>query len=185
MIWKITKTLAWLSFLVFLGSGSYFFTVGEHDSYLCRSARWSKLTAPVLPIPQGFCGVIDPSDPRNMPPPVQKETADMSIYFKRKSARGQYPYKQTIIIRENCVFEPNPAPKLKGHTTITYVNEDTVPHAIEGEQPEGVNAAFGKFHSPPIEPGGKYVMVMNHAGDFVYRCSDMPEAKGTFSVYEW
>jgi plastocyanin len=184
MFLRLISVLLWVSLLAAVGAGSYFFFVGENNSYMCRSVRWVKDTEPITPIPIGFCGSVDPRDPRNLPPPVRPMTADASVYFKRNSNYGEYPYKQTILIKAGCVFDP-PAPQMKSNTTVTWLNQDDRPHAIASDTSTGLADVSGAFRSPPIPPQGKYVMFVNQAGSFTYRCADKPEAKGTFSVVQW
>jgi plastocyanin len=184
MFWKILKGMAGLSVLACALASGYLFVVGDESSYLCSSARYIKETAPIAPIPIGFCGAVDPVDPRNLPPPVVAKSADNSIYFKRTTAYGEHPYKETIEINPGCQFDPV-GETYKSNTHLTFVNNDQRPHTIVAERPANANVAFANFHSPEIAPGEEYKLFINQVGDFTYYCQDQPGGRGTFVVIEW
>lgn len=184
MFFKIVKLLGWFAFVVALSAGTYLFWAGGRDSYMCRTTRAVSMFAPVLPIPIGFCGVVDHSDPRNLPPPTKPPSIEESTYFKRESAYGEHPYKETITIGPNCMFTPV-GQRYKSNTHLTFFNEDTVPHAIQAERGVGTPVAFADFISPPIQPGAKYKLFVNQVGTFRFHCQGRPDAQGSFEVYQW
>jgi hypothetical protein len=184
MFSKLIKLLGWLAFVVALSAGTYLFWIGGRDSYMCRSTRVVSEYAPVLPIPIGFCGVVDHSDPRNLPPPEKPAAIEETVYFSRESAYGEHPYKEQITIGPGCTFSPI-GQRYKSNTHLTFVNEDVLPHAIQADRGPDTPVAFADFLSPPIQPGAKYKLFVNQVGTFRFRCQDKPESKGHFEVYEW
>ena len=180
MFSKIIKGLFWISFLVALVAGGYLFMMSGTDSYFCRSARWIKNMAPVIPIPSGFCGVTEPIEPESIPPVLLK-AADMDRVFRQDPVYDKFKKQQTINISSGCIFDPL-APEIDSETHIIWINLDDKPHAIVAEEPEDENIMNFSFSSPLIVPGGQYKLFINQVGSYVYYCSDRPESKGEFTV---
>lgn len=81
------------------------------------------------------------------------------------------PTKVNVAIR-NYAFSPSTLTVKKG-TTVTWINDDSVPHSIMG----------GAFKSANLNNGGSYSFVFNEAGEYSYNCGVHPSTmKGKIIV---
>ena len=94
-------------------------------------------------------------------------------------------------------FSPNAVEVTKG-TTVTWTNEDTVPHTVttgiapptfpplpSGASPTpfpSLNSGDGKVNSGRIEPRRTFSFTFNEAGTFNYFCSVHPAMKAAITV---
>ncbi len=81
----------------------------------------------------------------------------------------------TITIR-NFAFDPS-ALTVKTGTTVTWVNNDSPPHAIASDA--GSPAAFS---SDSLSTGASYQFTFSQPGTYTYHCSIHPSMKGTVIV---
>ena len=81
--------------------------------------------------------------------------------------------QDTEVKIDNFTFVPQRV-TIKPGTTVTWVNEDDIPHAI---------AATGKeFRSKVLDTNDKYSFTFTTAGTFEYFCSLHPHMTGTIVV---
>jgi plastocyanin len=81
--------------------------------------------------------------------------------------------QDTQVKIDNFTFVPQRV-TIKPGTTITWVNDDDIPHAI---------AATGKeFRSKVLDTNDKYSFTFTTAGTFEYFCSLHPHMTGTIVV---
>jgi amicyanin len=74
---------------------------------------------------------------------------------------------------DNFTFAPQSV-AIKAGTTVTWINEDDIPHAI---------AATGKaFRSKVLDTDDKYSFTFTTAGTYEYFCSLHPHMTGTIVV---
>ena len=70
--------------------------------------------------------------------------------------------------------------EIKKHTTVTWVNEDSVPHNIQSQD------EFGKvtdtFNSPPLNTGDRFDFTFEESGVYNYYCSFHPWRVGVVTV---
>ncbi len=59
-------------------------------------------------------------------------------------------------------------------TTVTWTNEDNVPHTIIGDN--------GEFSSPNLSQGSQFSFTFNSAGTYTYHCGVHPSMKATVIV---
>jgi plastocyanin len=79
----------------------------------------------------------------------------------------------TQVMIDNFTFTPQRI-AVKAGTTVTWVNEDDIPHTI---------AATGKeFRSKVLDTDDKYSFTFTTAGTFEYFCSLHPHMTGTIVV---
>ena len=65
-------------------------------------------------------------------------------------------------------------------TTVTWVNDDSVPHNIQSMDGEGNTIQL--FNSPPMNTGDRFVFTFEEAGSYNYFCSFHPWRVGVISV---
>ena len=80
----------------------------------------------------------------------------------------------TVEIRNNA-FNPAQLNVAPG-TTVTFVNNDTVPHTVTADN--------GLFDSGELAPGASYPVVLEGAGTVTYHCKLHPEMRGSIVVGE-
>jgi plastocyanin len=80
----------------------------------------------------------------------------------------------TVEIRNNA-FNP-PQLNVAPGTTVTFVNNDTVPHTATADN--------GLFDSGELAPGASYPVVLDGAGTVTYHCKLHPEMQGSIVVGE-
>lgn len=70
--------------------------------------------------------------------------------------------------------------EIKRHTTVTWANEDSVPHNIQSQD------EFGKvidvFNSPPLNTGDRFDFTFEESGVYNYYCSFHPWRVGVVTV---
>ncbi|MGH1521880.1 MAG: cupredoxin domain-containing protein [Nitrosopumilus sp.] len=70
--------------------------------------------------------------------------------------------------------------EIKRHTTVTWANEDSVPHNIQSQD------EFGKvidvFNSPPLNTGDRFDFTFEESGSYNYYCSFHPWRVGVVTV---
>jgi len=85
------------------------------------------------------------------------------------------PGGNTIAIKE---FAFTPATlTVKSGTTVTWTNNDSVPHAVVSDSGAPVS-----FTSPALPMGTSYPFTFTQAGTYAYHCSIHPSMKGTIIV---
>lgn len=82
---------------------------------------------------------------------------------------------QSQIEIKNFSFNPSSA-TIKIGTTVTWVNNDSVPHTITSD-PDGAT-----FKSSTLQPGEKFQFTFASAGTFLYYCSIHASMQGTVTV---
>jgi amicyanin len=82
----------------------------------------------------------------------------------------------TAITIKNFAFDP-PALSVKAGTTVTWTNQDSVPHTIASDTGSPVS-----FSSESLAPGSSYSFTFTQAGTYTYHCSIHPSMKGTVIV---
>ena len=65
-------------------------------------------------------------------------------------------------------------------TTVTWVNDDSVPHNIQSMDEDGNTIQL--FNSPPMNTGDKFVFTFEEAGVYNYFCSFHPWRVGVVTV---
>lgn len=65
-------------------------------------------------------------------------------------------------------------------TTVTWVNDDSVPHTIQSQDENG--AIIGLFNSAPLMTGEKFEYKFDEAGVYNYYCSLHPWRVGLITV---
>jgi plastocyanin len=89
------------------------------------------------------------------------------------AAAGPAAAAETVVKIDNFTFVPQRV-TVKAGETITWVNQDDIPHAI---------AATGKeFRSKVLDTDDKFSFTFTTAGTFEYFCSLHPHMTGTIVV---
>ncbi len=70
--------------------------------------------------------------------------------------------------------------EIKAGTTVTWVNEDSVPHTIQSQDEFG--KIIGLFNSAPLETGEKFEYTFEEIGVYNYYCSLHPWRVGLITV---
>ncbi|MBT5201706.1 MAG: hypothetical protein HOM02_07710 [Thaumarchaeota archaeon] len=65
-------------------------------------------------------------------------------------------------------------------TTVTWANEDTVPHTIQSQDESGKVMAL--FNSPPLDTGDRFEFMFEESGVYNYFCSFHPWRVGVVTV---
>lgn len=65
-------------------------------------------------------------------------------------------------------------------TTVTWVNDDSVPHNIQSQDEKGKVIAL--FNSPPLNTGDKFKFTFEEAGVYTYHCTFHPWRVGVVTV---
>ena len=74
-----------------------------------------------------------------------------------------------------AAFDPNPfSESIATQATVTWVNNDGVPHRIVSDAP--------LFDSPSLGGGGTYTFTFTAAGTYTYHCSIHPTMVGTITI---
>ncbi|GLI46446.1 plastocyanin/azurin family copper-binding protein [Methanoculleus bourgensis] len=73
------------------------------------------------------------------------------------------PAGQNVVMIENTGFAPDPI-AIQAGDTVTWMNNDTSPHAITGATPGGP----GALNSDVIAPGGTFTHLFTEPGTYVY-----------------
>lgn len=79
--------------------------------------------------------------------------------------------KTVVITMKNIQFNPT-SQTVKVGTPVKWVNEDTVPHNVQG----------GPLHSSTFGEGGSYEFTPKTAGTISYVCTIHPNMKATLKV---
>lgn len=66
------------------------------------------------------------------------------------------------------------------HTTVTWVNEDAVPHNIQSQDEYG--KVIDMFNSPPLNTGDRFEFLFEENGVYNYYCSFHPWRVGLVTV---
>lgn len=77
------------------------------------------------------------------------------------------------VLIDNFAFSPSSLVVRKG-TTVTWTNNDTVPHIIRGDKGVPVSSS--------LAPGQSYSFTFNTVGTFAYHSSLYPATKGVIEV---
>jgi plastocyanin len=85
------------------------------------------------------------------------------------------PNSTTTVEMRNNAFNP-PQLNVAPGTTVTFVNNDTVPHTATADN--------GLFDSGELAPGASYPVVLDGAGTVTYHCELHPEMQGSIVVGE-
>lgn len=106
--------------------------------------------------------VIEISEPASV---IQAATVTIPNGNSEMSARGFYlPINQEVPVG----------------TTVTWVNDDSVPHNIQSMDEDGNTIQL--FNSPPMNTGDKFVFTFEEAGVYNYFCSFHPWRVGVVTV---
>jgi amicyanin len=76
----------------------------------------------------------------------------------------------------NFAFSPATL-TVKAGTTVTWTNEDSVPHTVVSDAGSAV-----VFTSPALATGSSFPFTFTQAGTYTYHCSIHPSMKGTVVV---
>ena|ERR687886_536565 len=79
----------------------------------------------------------------------------------------------TMVSIENFAFNP-PNISVAPGTTVTWVNNDTVPHTTTADD--------GTWDSETLQPGQSFSFTFSSAGTFPYHCEIHPSMRGTVTV---
>lgn len=109
---------------------------------------------------------------------------------------GTQPAPKSVTIK-GFAFNPTPLEVVKG-TTVTWTNEDTVPHTVttgvapptfpplpSGASPTpfpSLSTGDGRVNSGRIEPTETFSFTFNDAGTFNYFCAVHPAMRATITV---
>ncbi len=85
------------------------------------------------------------------------------------------PAADTVIIK-GFAFSPSTL-TVKAGTTVTWTNQDSVPHSVVADTGAPVTFASGTVSS-----GGSYTFTFAQAGSYPYHCSIHPSMKGMIVV---
>lgn len=94
--------------------------------------------------------------------------------IETNSATGSGQTQSSIEIK-NFSFNPSSV-SVKAGTTVTWKNNDSVPHTITSD-PDG-----GVFKSQTLNSGDTFQFTFNTAGSFPYHCSIHTSMQGTVTV---
>jgi plastocyanin len=83
--------------------------------------------------------------------------------------------KNMTVSIKNFAFNP-PNMTVAPGTTLTWVNNDQVPHTATATNPAGV------FDSGTLQPGQSYSFTFNKPGTYAYHCAIHPYMTGTVTV---
>src|SRR5215208_1352612 len=85
--------------------------------------------------------------------------------------------KTMVVSIKNFAFNPpNATATVSPGTTVTWVNNDQVPHTVTATNPAGV------FDSGTLQPGQSYSFALDKAGTYAYHCNIHPDMTATFTV---
>jgi plastocyanin len=85
------------------------------------------------------------------------------------------PNSTTTVEMRNNAFNP-PQLNVAPGTTVTFVNNDNVPHTATADN--------GLFDSGELAPGSSFPVVLDGAGTVTYHCELHPEMQGSIVVGE-
>jgi plastocyanin len=119
----------------------------------------------VLALAAAGCGSSSSSSSSSTPSSSQAAPATSTA--TNTSASG----KVVVISMKNIQFNPS-SQTVKVGQTVKWVNEDTVPHNVEG----------GPLHSSTFSEGGSYTFTPKKAGTISYVCTIHPNMKATLTV---
>jgi amicyanin len=95
--------------------------------------------------------------------------AALAVFLSACSARAA----DALVKIDNFTFDP-PRVAVKAGTTVTWVNEDDIPHAIAG-------SALA-FKSKVLDTDDKFAFTFTTPGTYEYFCSLHPHMTGTIVV---
>jgi plastocyanin len=124
---------------------------------------------PIVQTPATENTTINDSAP-SAPAPATTESSSTEPTTADSVVKNKNNNKANISI-SNLAFNPNNLTIKKG-TTVTWVNDDQVPHAISG------NA----FSSESLNTGQSFSFTFNNTGTFSYICSIHPSMVGKIIV---
>ncbi len=78
----------------------------------------------------------------------------------------------TVSIKD-FAFDP-PSIDIPAGTTVTWTNQDSTAHTVDGDQ--------GEFESGNLDPGQSYSETFDTPGTYIYHCDIHPSMKGTVVV---
>jgi len=82
----------------------------------------------------------------------------------------------SAITIKNFAFDP-PSLTVKTGTGVTWINQDTAPHAIVSD-----TGSPASFSSGSLPSGASYTFTFTRAGTYPYICSIHPSMKGSITV---
>jgi plastocyanin len=88
-----------------------------------------------------------------------------------REARAQ---SDTTVTIADFAFSPN-AITVQAGSTVTWVNNDSVPHTATGDN--------GEFDTGSIAPGGSATITFDTAGTFAYHCTIHPNMTASITVH--
>jgi len=95
----------------------------------------------------------------------------MAVFLS--ASRGHALAADAEIKIANFTFDP-PVLTMKAGTTVTWVNNDSVPHTATGDN--------GEFDTGSIAPGGSASITFDTAGTFAYHCTIHPNMTASITV---
>jgi amicyanin len=94
--------------------------------------------------------------------------------FLLVAALGSAAHAEDPIVKiDNFTFNP-PTLKVKAGTTVTWTNEDDIPHTVA--------SATKAFKSKALDTGDSYTFTFTTPGNYDYFCSLHPHMTGTIVV---
>jgi len=82
----------------------------------------------------------------------------------------------TVSIKNFAFDPPNATATVSPGTTVTWVNNDQVPHTVTATNPAGV------FDSGTLQPGQSYSFAFDKPGAYAYHCNIHPDMTATVTV---
>lgn len=83
------------------------------------------------------------------------------------------PVAAAAIAIKDFAFSP-PSIEISAGTTVTWTNQDSTAHTVDGDQSE--------FESGNLEPGQSYSETFDRPGSYTYHCDIHPDMKATIVV---
>jgi plastocyanin len=91
------------------------------------------------------------------------------FFLAANAARAE----EAVIHVANFTYDPAEL-IIKPGTTVTWVNDDDIPHLIAEDN--------GKFRSKALDTGEKFSMILSQGGEIDYYCALHPHMKGKILV---
>ena len=110
---------------------------------------------------------------RRVVPVVAAMALALVVVGLLEGGRGARAQDGTTVTIADFTFSPNSITVQAG-STVTWVNNDTVPHTATGNN--------GEFDTGQIAPGGSASITFDNAGTFAYFCSIHPNMTATIIV---
>lgn len=95
---------------------------------------------------------------------------------------GNEPAQTYVVKIKNMQFDPQIKNIYQGDS-ITFVNEDAVPHLIASD-PHPAHTALPGFESQTLQPGQSYTFKFEQIGRWGYHCHLHPSMVGTINTQQ-